>query len=77
MCNWLKGPNLAGRDPDTNQLTRLFHPRTDLWYDHFQWDGARISGRTAIGRTTAWLLEMNGEERVELREVLMEAGELD
>ena len=26
-CNTHKGPNIAGRDPQTGQLTPLFHPR--------------------------------------------------
>lgn len=26
-CNLHKGPNLAGLDPKTKKLTRLFHPR--------------------------------------------------
>ena len=29
FCNLYKGPNLASFDPDTGELTRLFHPRTD------------------------------------------------
>ena len=26
-CNAFKGPNIAGIDPQSQQLTRLFHPR--------------------------------------------------
>ena len=29
--NLHKGPNLAGIDPATGQLTRMFNPRTDSW----------------------------------------------
>jgi len=25
-CNSLKGPNIAGLDPDTRELSRLYHP---------------------------------------------------
>jgi hypothetical protein len=77
QCNLHKGTNLASFDPDTNEVTRLFHPRRDRWEDHIALEGARIVGRTAVGRTTAWLLQMNTEERVELRTVLLELGELD
>ena len=35
-CNRFKGPNIAGLDPDTRELTRLFNPRSDTWADHFQ-----------------------------------------
>lgn len=75
LCNLLKGTNLTSRDPDSDQLTRLFHPRSDIWEDHFEIQGSHIRGLTDVGRTTVWLLEMNGEERVALREVLLESGE--
>jgi len=39
-------------------------------------DGPRIAGLTPIGRTTAWLLQMNSDERIELRRVLLQLGEL-
>ena len=75
QCNLHKGTNLSGMDPDTNEVVRLFHPRRDQWEEHFALDGARIVGRTAIGRTTAWLLQMNSAERVEMRSVLLASGE--
>ncbi len=75
QCNLHKGPNLSGLDPDSNRMTRLFHPRRDRWTEHFAQEGARIVGLTAVGRATAWLLEMNSEERVELRRLVMELGE--
>ena len=28
-CNLRKGPNIAGIDPESGVLTRLYHPRTD------------------------------------------------
>lgn len=75
LCNLLKGTNLTSLDPDTNALTRLFHPREDDWDEHFRVDGPRILGLTDKGRTTVWLLEMNAEERIALRGVLQEADE--
>jgi 5-methylcytosine-specific restriction endonuclease McrA len=38
-CNLHKGPNLTSIDPLTGQTTRLFHPRSDHWEDHFLWQG--------------------------------------
>jgi len=46
-----KGPNLAGIDPVTGEVTRLFHPRRDNWSESFVWNGPELAGRTAIGRT--------------------------
>jgi hypothetical protein len=74
FCNLYKGPNLAGLDPDTGVLTRLFNPRLDQWLEHFRLEGARIRGVTAVGRTTVWLLEMNSEIPLSLRASLMREG---
>jgi hypothetical protein len=72
--NLHKGTNIAGFDPETGLLTRLFHPRLDVWDDHFAWAGPVLTGRTAIGRTTIDVLAMNDSERVEMRGLLMRAG---
>lgn len=69
-CNQFKGPNIAGLDPLSDELTRLFHPRTDTWEEHFRWDRFRLTGLTAIGRTTIDVLNINEPERVALREFM-------
>lgn len=66
-CNLQKGPNLTGIDPLTEEMVRLFHPRHNLWGEHFQWRGVRIEGITKIGRATVRLLAMNDIRRLELR----------
>ena len=73
-CNHFKGPNLTSIDPDTGTVTPLFHPRDDRWEDHFARNGARLVGKTAAGRTTVWLLEMNSRDRLRLREMLLRLG---
>ena len=73
-CNLHKGPNLSGYDPDTCEVIPLFHPRRDHWSEHFRFDGAFITGLTAIGRTTIWVLQMNAEDRLKLREIILDAG---
>jgi hypothetical protein len=40
----------------------------------FQWQGAYLIGRTASGRVTVELLQINGAFRVVLREELIEEG---
>lgn len=77
QCNLHKGTNLTGRDPDTNEIIRLFDPRRDRWSEHFKFAASRIVGVTAIGRTTSWVMQMNSDDRVELRAILIELGELD
>lgn len=76
-CNFHKGPNLSGIDPDTGDVVRLFHPRTDRWTDHFRWDGARIQGLTPTGRATTAVLEINQRTRVQARERLIAEGVLN
>jgi hypothetical protein len=66
-CNLHKGSNVAGYDPQTGQLTELFHPRHQIWHEHFERQGAMIIGKTAIGRTTIKVLQLNTDERLQLR----------
>jgi hypothetical protein len=73
-CNNHKGPNIAGADPETGHVTRLYHPRQDRWSDHFAWSGAILVGLTAIGRATVAVLEINLRHRVVHREALLEEG---
>jgi hypothetical protein len=70
FCNRHKGPNLSGIDPATNSITPLFHPRKDTWASHFAIHDGRITGTSAIGRTTVEVLKMNAPERITLRLLL-------
>ena len=74
-CNFHKGPNIAGFDPESGQLVPLFHPRQHRWSEHFAWDGTVVVGLTPIGRATVELLAMNEWDRVEVRENLQSLGE--
>jgi len=73
-CNSAKGPNIAGIDPDSGAIVRLFHPREDPWDEHFAWDGALLQGLTSVGRVTVEVLEINQPESLALRETLIAAG---
>ena len=66
-CNLHKGTNLTGIDPETGLITELFHPRRQQWDDHFEWLGIYIHGKTAVGRTTIRVLNMNSEDQLALR----------
>jgi hypothetical protein len=72
--NLHKGPNIAGIDPLTGELVRLYHPRRDRWRGHFAWQGATIVGLTPIGRTTIRVLNMNDASAVAVREALIAEG---
>ena len=70
-CNNHKGPNIAGVDPETGEIARLFHPRQDNWKDHFEWQDAVLVGRTAVGRATIDVLAVNLPYRIQLRQMLI------
>jgi hypothetical protein len=73
-CNLRKGPNIAGIDPESGVLTRLYHSRTDQWTDHFEWHGVTLLGKTAVGRTTVEVLAINDADSVAVREALRDEG---
>ena len=73
-CNVYKGPNLTGLDPATGKITRLYHPRRHKWIYHFRFDGSTLFGRTAIGRTTIDVLQINHPKLIALRGILMAGG---
>jgi hypothetical protein len=73
-CNLKKGPNIASIDPNTRLVSALYHPRRHAWREHFAVVEATIIGLTAEGRTTVELMDMNNEERIRLRGVLLRRG---
>ena len=75
-CNLKKGPNIASIDPETGLVVALYHPRRQMWREHFaiSTDGT-IQGQTAEGRSTVQLLEVNEEDRVRLRVLLLRRGQ--
>lgn len=73
-CNLRKGPNISGLDPSSGKLTRLFHPRTDHWDEHFAWERAWLRGKTAVGRTTIAVLDINHPDALAVREALSDEG---
>lgn len=75
-CNTYKGPNLSGIDPLSRRIKRLFNPRSDAWEKHFRWEGGRLSGLSAIGRTTIETLRMNEADALAARTALLIEGEL-
>ena len=58
-CSLRKAARQTAVDPTSNELVALFHPRRDLWHDHFGWEDVHLFGRTATGRATIEALEMN------------------
>jgi hypothetical protein len=66
-CNVYKGTNLSSVDPESLEIIPLFNPRKDQWDEHFEFLDGYVLGKTACGRATARLLNMNVSRRVQLR----------
>ncbi len=69
-CNGHKWAHTAAPDPASAAVVPLFNPRMDHWEEHFQWSAADptiLEGRSARGRATLHLLQMNHPNMVEIR----------
>jgi hypothetical protein len=76
-CNAHKWAAIEGRDDLLNEMVRLFHPRIDVWNEHFEWSASQIGlliGKTSIARATLEVLKINSEEMITLRIELEDAG---
>lgn len=75
-CNLRKATHLSGVDPESQAMTRLFHPRDDRWEDHFRVDmqSGIIEGITPVGRATVTRLAMNSEAQIVARCQWMRLG---
>lgn len=72
QCNSTKSSNIASYDGGI--LIALFNPRLQEWNDHFEMDGPVIRAKTAVGRVTIKILQMNHPDQLETRERLFRAG---
>jgi hypothetical protein len=75
-CNRGKGPNLSGRDEETQTIVPLFNPRTQSWTEHFAYRGPIIVGQTPLGRATVRVLAMNRADALQMRAWLLREGVL-
>jgi HNH endonuclease len=73
-CNRHRISNLAGIDWETQKRTWLFDPRRQRWHRHFEWRGATLVGKTAVGRATINVLGINLPHQVALRAALLTEG---
>lgn len=74
-CNAHKWTAVDGPDPNTGETVRFFHPRRDVWADHFAWPAdhaGELVGRTPVGRATIAALRINDPDMIALRALLAE-----
>lgn len=73
-CNLYKGSDVGSFHQTTGMLTRFFHPRKDIWLEHFALVGMRIVPKTDVVSVTAVILKLNHAERLLEREALADKG---
>lgn len=71
-CNDHKYDKTEHKDPVSEVITILFHPRHHEWSEHFMWEHTftEMVGITAIGRATIDALQLNRKGVVNLRRLL-------
>jgi hypothetical protein len=75
-CNRRKWDRLTGIDQETSKESRLFHPRSDEWNEHFSCslNGMDLHGTTSVGRATIEALDLNRERLRLIRAADVHAG---
>jgi HNH endonuclease len=77
VCNLRKLDYIDGVDPITQQVVRLFNPRTDIWDEHLamqQEAPFHLEGKTSIGRATIERLEINSSLQLRARALWIRLG---
>lgn len=75
-CNSYKSSKVYVFDEETEQIVKLFNPRTQNWHEHFRFNEnqTKIIGKTVCGRATVVALRMNEEQAVSARTRWVAAG---
>ena len=58
-CSLRKWAHQTAFEPETGEELPLFNPRTQIWGDHFRWEGETIVPLTPTGRATVAALALN------------------
>lgn len=76
-CNKFKSTKTEAFDSESQTTVKFYNPRKDIWNEHFVWneDFTEIIGLTAKGRVTIKVLQLNRQRVVNLRRILILAGE--
>ncbi len=70
-CSLRKAARNKIRDPVSQELVPIFHPRQDNWPEHFSLsDEFELEGLTSVGRATIDALGMNRNAIVSIRKEL-------
>ncbi len=75
-CNSFKYTKQEAIDPNSSENALLYHPRQEIWLEHFSWstDGLEIIGITPTGRATVKALSLNRPGVTNIRKLLIMAN---
>jgi hypothetical protein len=73
-CNRNKGTDIGTLAGEPPRFTRLFHPRQDVWSEHFVLQQIEIESLSDVGAGTAKLFKLNDDTRLKERHNLKLAG---
>lgn len=75
-CNGYKYTKEDAIDPTSSENVPLYHPRQNIWLEHFTWseDGLETIGITATGRATIDALNLNRSGVKNIRRLLVMAN---
>ena len=73
-CNLYKGSAIAVGEEGSPHAIRLFHPRQEVWEEHFEWDALSetIRGKTPTGRATVQQLRFNSDFQRRARQLWLQ-----
>ena len=74
FCNRYKGSDIASLKSESSELVRFYNPRVDRWSEHFRLNEVVIEPLTDIGEATIRILQMNHDDQILERQVLMRRG---
>lgn len=67
-CSLRKGARTTALDPESGERVRLFNPRAESWFEHFDvMTDYLLVGKTPTGRITVAILRLNHALAVEIR----------
>lgn len=75
-CNNFKFIKIGLEDKETGEFIPFFHPRKDIWTEHFKWseDFLQIIPLTKIGEVTVKVLKMNRQQVINWRTAVLSIG---
>jgi hypothetical protein len=74
-CNLFKSDHVDARDPESDQVVRLYQPRSDRWDSHFRiLPNGHVEGLTNVGRATIHQLQMNASAQIAARQLWLRLG---